>query len=321
MADGWLEDNRYGTFADIVERTDAPLMKGDMILTTLKIERDDAGLGNIWNNGRSTRYDAWNNDRGRGERNRTHDAHIPDRRVVPVNLVDTIDTYTITEKKFRLTVTEVPVKVIREGNTTVTQFRYDTKKTNEYLGKITSYLTPEQILAAAKAYGYVHTDAEQIMMDHHAHSYYTVFESIVHTETEKEYYVSAKKDNYWKDTDSFANMEIRPGEYLNLTFLNSVYLVYAIQNHKIGGWRRGGMTVDYANSIPYLNKALEYIRKREKEEAVMLGRYMELYEGWQVDVSEWRLKNNYHRLTDARAGKFAKEKAGKIPAQKEKKCI
>lgn len=336
MADGWLEDNRYGTFADIVERTDAPLMKGDMILTTIKIERDDAGLGNIWNNGRSTRYDAWNNDRGRGERNRTHDAHIPDRRVVPVNLVDTIDTYTITEKKFRLTVTEVPVKVIREGNTTVTQFRYDTKKTNEYLGKITSYLTvknnklyekidvkgkpPEQILAAAKAYGYVHTDAEQIMMDH-AHSYYTVFESIVHTETEKEYYVSAKKDNYWKDADSFANMEIRPGEYLNLTFLNSVYLVYAIQNHKIGGWRRGGMTVDYANSIPYLNKALEYIRKREKEEAVMLGRYMELYEGWQVDVSEWRLKNNYHRLTDARAGKFAKEKAGKIPAQKEKKCI
>ena len=54
MADGWLEDNRYGTFADIVERTDAPLMKGDMILTTIKIERDDAGLGNIWNNGRST---------------------------------------------------------------------------------------------------------------------------------------------------------------------------------------------------------------------------------------------------------------------------
>ena len=117
----------------------------------------------------------------------------------------------ITEKKFRLIVTEVPVKVVREGNTTATQFRYDTVKTNEYLGKTTSYLTvknnklyekidvkgkpPEQILAAAKTYGYVHT------------------------ETEKEYYVSAKKDNYWKDADSFANMEIRSGEYLNLTFL------------------------------------------------------------------------------------------------------
>ena len=47
----------------------------------------------------------------------------------------------ITEKKFRLIVTEVPVKVVREGNTTATQFRYDTVKTNEHLGKTTFYLT------------------------------------------------------------------------------------------------------------------------------------------------------------------------------------
>lgn len=36
-----------------------------------------------------------------------------------------------------------------------------------------------------------------------------------------------------------------------------------------------------------------------------------LYSDWQVDVSEWRLKNNYHKLTDARAKKFAKEHAKK----------
>ena len=36
---------------------------------------------------------------------------------------------------------------------------------------------------------------------------------------------------------------------------------------------------------------------------------MELYEGWQVDLSEWRLSHNYHRLTDTRAKKFAKEKS------------
>ena len=82
--------------------------------------------------------------------------------------------------------------------------------------------------------------------------------------------------------------------------------------------RRGRML----NARKRAERRLTWVnRKREKEEAVMIGRYMELYEGWQVDVSEWRLKNNYHRLTDARAGKFAKEKAGKIPAQKEKKCI
>lgn len=42
MADGWLEDDRYGTFSSIVERTSAPLQKGDMLLTTLSIKRDDA---------------------------------------------------------------------------------------------------------------------------------------------------------------------------------------------------------------------------------------------------------------------------------------
>lgn len=80
MADGWIEDTRYGTFNDIVQRTDRPLIKGDMILTTLSITRDDHF---------TTRYDRWNNDRGRGEKNRTHDAFIPDRKIVPINLIDT----------------------------------------------------------------------------------------------------------------------------------------------------------------------------------------------------------------------------------------
>lgn len=325
MADGWLEDNRYGTFADIVDRTDVPLMKGDMILTTLRIERDDAGLGNIWNNGRTTKYDKWNNDRGRGEKNRTHDAYIQDKTVVPINLVDTTDSYMITEKKYRLLVREVPTETIREGSTTVTRMRYETTKTEEYLGDTISYLyvkngklydrydvrkmSPEEILSVAKVHGYIRTDVEQINPINTSSSYYTAFKSIEYMDTEKEYFVSAKKSNGWnEEKDSFANMEIRANEYLNLTFLNSIYLVYAIRNRKIGGWRRGNVSVDYANSIPYLKKALDYIRERESAEADMLSKYMDLYDGWQVDVSEWRLKHNYHRLTDTRAKKFAAEK-------------
>lgn len=65
--------------------------------------------------------------------------------------------------------------------------------------------------------------------------------------------------------------------------------------------------MDYADSIEYLNKALQYIRQREEREAELLERYMDLYPDWQVDLSEWRLKNNFHRLTDSRAKKFAKE--------------
>lgn len=66
--------------------------------------------------------------------------------------------------------------------------------------------------------------------------------------------------------------------------------------------------MDYANSIEYLNIALEYLRKREAEEQKLLEKYMELYPEWQVDLSEWRLKHGYHRLTEARAKKFAKLK-------------
>lgn len=79
-------------------------------------------------------------------------------------------------------------------------------------------------------------------------------------------------------------MEIMPDEYLNLTFLNSIYLVYAIQNRKMGGWRRGNKAVEYSDGIPYLNMALAYVREREETEAELLEKYMELYEGWQVDL-------------------------------------
>ena len=322
MADGWLEDNRYGTFSDIVNRTDAPLSVGDMILTINRITRDDVGIGNIWNNGRTTRYDKYNNDRGRGEKNRTHDASIPDRKVVPVNLIDTHEVYAVYWKKYRLEVTKIPSPPVREGNLTVTNYHYEKKKTNEYLGMEKTYLkvdnhklfyqvpvkgkSPEEIFQTALIYGYVCKEQECIISETEK-CYLMVYDHIEFDGCERNCFVSAIKSN-WSEKVSYANMEILEDEYLNLTYLNSIYLTYAIQNRKIGGWRRARAVVDYADSLPYLHTALEYLRKREKEEATMLEKYMTLYDGWQVDLSEWRLKHNYHRLTETRARKFAKER-------------
>lgn len=322
MADGWLEDNRYGTFSDIVNRTDAPLSVGDMILTTNRITRDDAGIGNIWNNGRTTRYDKFNNDRGRGEKNRTHDASIPDRKIVPVNLIDTHEDYAVYWKKYRLEVTKIPSPPVREGNLTVTNYHYEKKKTNEYLGMEKTYLkvdnhrlfyqvpvkgkSPEEIFQTALIYGYVCKEQECIISETEK-CYLMVYDHIEFDGCERNCFVSAIKSN-WSEKVSYANMEIFDDEYLNLTYLNSIYLTYAIQNRKIGGWRRAGAVVDYADSLPYLHTALEYLRKREKEEAAMLEKHMTLYDGWQVDLSEWRLEHNYHRLTETRARKFAKER-------------
>lgn len=310
MADGWLEDNRYGTFNDIVQRTDRPLMKGDMVLTTLSITRDDYFR---------THNERWNNDRGRGEKNRTHDACIPNRKVVPINLIDTDYIYDHVYRKYKLLV-HVERKYV-DGRM---QEKLVTEKTQEFLGvKKLDFVLTNNIICNKKM-----TQDEVCMyfadlykdqcnnenIDYHSRnyeeSYYLVYDHTEFVDTESHVFVSAKKSDfnyYGEQTDSRANMEIFQSEYLNLTFLNSVYLKYAIQNRKMGGWSRGRETVEYADSIRYLNAALEYIRNRETEEAEMLGKYMELYQDWQVDVSEWRLEHNYHRLTYARAKKFAKE--------------
>lgn len=311
MADSWLEDNRFGTFSDIVKRTNEPLQKGDYILTTLSIQRDDT-YSSI-----HSRYSAWDNDRGRGEKNRTHDAYIPNRSILPINLIDTIKHYKVYYKKYRLNVKNVPL----EGSVFST---YDTEETSEYLGMTSNPLTiendkyysisvkgctPEEVYQAVRSANPHGWQDRQHLVDpmEKEESYYTIYD---HTEldyTERECYLSATKSDTWGDGNgSRANMLIYNDEYLNLTYLNSVYIKYAIQNKKIGGWRRGNVIVDYANSIPYLNKAMEYLVAREKKEAMLLTKYIELYDEWQVDLSEWRLANGYHRLTDTRAKKFAK---------------
>lgn len=318
MADGWLEDERFGTFADIVKRTEAPLAKGDMVLTTIRITRDDAYTSS-WSN-KSTRDEAWNNDRGRGDKNRTHDAFIPNCKVVPINLIDKYQIYTGVFKKYKLDVRWVEEKN-EEG---IIYNRTETYKTDEYLGEI-SYdcdvinnsiygkygnikgLSIEEVGGMIRYYGYFREE-ERINPIDEEKSYYEVYDRTELKDSYNEYFISAKKtdSNYWGDgKDAYANMQIFSDEYINLTFLNSVYISYVINSRKIGNWHQGKVQMDYAGSLKYLNTALQYLRNREKTEAAMLEKYMDLYTDWQIDLSEWRLKNNYHRLTDTRAKKFA----------------
>lgn len=323
MADGWLEDNRFGTFSDIVERTNQQLQVGDMVLTTLTITRDDRYAGRY--GGMSTYLEPWHNDRGRGDRNRTHDAAIPDKKILPINVIDKEVCYSLIYDEYRCTVEHVPTdqenaptyktmrtnEKIREGEG---QFKvwngfYDGMKRDEYdLRDLTDEEIYEWYLARDRRYWNTYGDKDLIDPINETASY-KVPKGIRKNFTRLHYYLSAEKGcGRWTGKKSFANMEIEEGEYLNLTYLNSVYVLYAIQNRKIGGWIVGEQQMDYANSIQYLNIALEYLRKREEKEAELLEKYMDLYPDWQVDLSEWRLENGYHRLTDTRAKKFAKYK-------------
>ncbi len=87
MADGWIEDNTYGSWQDILDSSNGEIKKGDMVLTMQRITRDDAGDF-------KRRYEKYNNDR-RGEKNRTHDVSISDCTVYPINLVDKDECYNL----------------------------------------------------------------------------------------------------------------------------------------------------------------------------------------------------------------------------------
>lgn len=315
-ADGWIEDNRFGAFSEIVERTNAqPMNTGDMVLTTLRITRDDYYEHNSMT-GRSTRNLSWNNDRGRGEKNRTHDAEIPDKSIVPINLVDVTAFYNVHMQEFKCNVKEIPLN--DEGQYGLQMSRTD-ELIQEYDERWTVYKEDYKKYRLAGC-----SDGDKRLLDvwkldtgyDPDYNYYDVstgkgtYEipvSVRLNYIDRSYYISAvKRESCCRNRISTANLRIEEGEYLNLTYLNSVWVQYAIQNRKVGGWRIANATMNYAQSLPYLKIALDYLREREEKEAKILNRYMDLYPDWQVDLSEWKMENQYHRLTETRAKAFAK---------------
>ena len=55
-----------------------------------------------------------------------------------------------------------------------------------------------------------------------------------------------------------------------------------------------------------MNKAMEYLKEREKEEYSLIVQYAELKEKWQIELSEWKIANNVHIITEYQAKRFAK---------------
>jgi hypothetical protein len=250
MADGYIEDTRFGLFSVIMKRCNKNIQKGDKILC-IQYLRAEHHQG----------YSAFINDRGRGDMNRTHDVRADNNTIYTVNLVEK-EEYPIVEYKRKK-------PFGKDG-----EDEYETMTTKGTLETINFSDDVEVIGQKTRAI-------------------YQCFISLHKTYSE----------------NARANFEIYDDEYINLTFLNSVWLLYAIQNQKIGKWYIGGQEVSYAYSVRYLNKALEYIREREKKEESLISKYTELPNEWQVALSEWKIKNNVHVITDYQAKRFAKHMA------------
>lgn len=82
-AEGWLADNRFGSLSDIIDKCNVNIRLGDPILTVAhirpEVRRDILG-GYV--------DQAYHNDRGVGEKNRTHDVSAKDNCIYKINYVE-----------------------------------------------------------------------------------------------------------------------------------------------------------------------------------------------------------------------------------------
>lgn len=256
-ADAWITDERYGTFDSMITRCNETVMQGDSILMmqSLCAERRDRSYG--W------RDDRWNNDRGIGDKNRTHDVFACDGTIYKINKVVVISDYTI-------------------------QYEDDdgTLQTSNYNGRTEDEI--QNILCRVRNW----KNPKVISI----------------TNSTEHLYISLKKQ-YSMSGTARANFEIFTNEFVNLTYMNSTWLEYVIQTQKTGTIVIGGVSVNFAHLIPYMKKALDFVRKREAEElAILLPFIPEIQKDpeWPAKLSEWKLGNGVRVITEYQAKRFAK---------------
>lgn len=256
VADKWISDNKYGSFTDIIARCNQKVQQGDVLLTTQHLvpETDSPSI-----------YPrAWQNVRGRGERNRTHDCSVDDCTLYKANLVEY----------------DPPIEMV------------------EFQRRSCQGWMDGPFKAKAK---YFDEKEGDIILRHYQ------------TEPERHVFVSAEKSGEWNwnrtsAANARANFELYDGEYINLTYLNSVWLEYVVTNKSLGDWRIGGIAVDYAYAIRYLKTALDYIRKREEGEKALLDAIDPSIcqdAEWPVKLSEWKLRAGVRTITKYQAKRFA----------------
>ncbi len=115
-------------------------------------------------------------------------------------------------------------------------------------------------------------------------------------------YVSAKKR--YSYTGATANVLLNPREYINITYMNSIWLRYYIQTKKMGAYCE-----DYAKMIKHLKKAVEHLEEREAAEIASIKVYFpeaDQIPEWQIKLSHWKMKNKIRFITDFQAKRIAK---------------
>jgi len=255
MADNWLEDTTYGSYDDIMEKCSVNIRKGDNILTLANLSAE----GN--------KYKTYNNDRGRGYNNRTHDVKAKDNTIYPVNLVED------------------------DTRANVIFYEYKNKSSKDWI--------PSSWETSESEETFIETFKKRHDMDNYE------YRNIRFAGPVKHVFISLEKENYWTESDARANFELYSDEYINLTFLNTVYMRYIIVNRKMPNKYVSGKT-NFSSFLPYMNKAMEFLKERESEEEQLISQHTNLSENWQIALTKWKIENNVHKITDYQAKRFSR---------------
>lgn len=299
LADGALPDNRFGSFGDIIKKCNSDPRVGDMLLIL-------QGLSPEYNS-RDGRYQTWNNPRGRGDKNLTHDASVDDCALYPLNHIDIDPPVKFLTYKTEASDISYKIKLSHQLIETEREIYFQSIYL-KYRDK-----TKEDLIAMSVEVPDVDGKLRRILPPEDNARDFAIYE----TDPQLHISVSAQKsESRWNGTDARANFELYSHEYINLTYLNSVWLEYAITTQKLDGWSIGGKAVLFSHGIRYLKTALDYIRKREAEEKALIDAVDPTIcedANWPLQLTEWKMANKIHKITAYQAKRFAKAtKEGKV---------
>ena len=289
-ADAWIEDNRFGTLSDIVNKINEHTKVGDSIITCQHLYPENYS-GHRANG-------AWENARGRGDRNITHDVSASDGAIYKINCIDyegsilKIVTDQIETKRYTKWVAGQLKETFREEVLDI-DFWYTNKDTDE---------TIETKLAR--------------WLDNHGLTYDNIAEREL--SKYKRTYISLSKCNMdyvynggrytERQRESRANFRIDEDEYVNVELMNSEWIKYILTTRKIGDRFGSNRHMDFNYVVFYLNKMLKEVVEREKEEYKLISQHVDLtkYPEWMVALSEWKVETGHHIIGPRYAKQFAK---------------
>lgn len=308
LAEGWIIENKYGTFAEMLEKVrHIPIKKGDDIITILGLSPDRHG-----------KYQKYCNDRGIGYKNRTSGAFLRGKTIYPVNLVlnDVVVEYDFEAIEVTESLGEREMCCTRNGVTTkeiepcikytvgekilftgTKRTRFDFEAYKDMKAQHKDLL--ECVINSEDAIGSIYNSVPTLYYKgkdgrerrYHRRDYFShgddmtvteqqlyckritgcrIIEEVPHTFVSVEQKGYGSYSNDFKDTTYHVNLEVYEDEYFPLTFFCSSWIEEVMQNGNIGNLSFPGATPSFADMLPYLHKMFEYLKEREEIEKGML---------------------------------------------------